>query len=99
MGSGVQTVLVGMATAVRLFRQPQEGIPAEDLIQGCWAGEPFQKTDALLTGFQEAGGVILLCTTCVKNQGIEDSLQECAVLMQLPDLLRMQQETKASLSF
>jgi len=97
--SGVQTVLVGMATAVRLFRQAKAGIPEEELIQGCWAGEPFQKTDALLTGFLQAGGVILLCTTCVKNQEVEGSLQDCATLMQLPDLLRMQQETKATLSF
>lgn len=97
--SGVQTVVVAMAKGVLLFREKQSGIPPEEIIQDCWAGEPFKNTGDLWAAFRKAGGVTLLCTTCVKNQGIEGKTQDGANLMQLPDLLRMKQEATSSMDF
>eukprot|EP00658_Telonema_sp_P-2_P056236 TRINITY_DN4470_c0_g1_i1.p1 TRINITY_DN4470_c0_g1~~TRINITY_DN4470_c0_g1_i1.p1 ORF type:complete len:262 (-),score=64.33 TRINITY_DN4470_c0_g1_i1:154-939(-) len=83
--SGVQTVLVVMGRAVLLFRTPAQGIEERELLQGCWAGEPFKRTDALLDGFRAEGGVVLLCTSCVKNKGIDvdDGLVDGVHLMNL----------------
>ena len=64
-------------------------------------GAPFKPCAAMLKAFLDSGnGVVLGCTTCVKHRGFAFSdLLDCVQPMQMPDLLRMLGEAKASLQF
>lgn len=105
-GEGKTVVLVLMSDGVCTFlREECDKEAASDAslrVESIVAGEPFKPCKALLNKFLGSGnGVVLGCTSCVKNRGFEfgKDLLECVKPMQMPDVLRMQEETKASLQF
>ena len=80
--------------AVTLFRR--EG-PEEDRLASKWAGEPYPKPADNFRGFQEAGGLALLCTTCCKHRQLSPpDLVDGVSLLQMPDVLRMKAECAAT---
>eukprot|EP00961_Rhodomonas_salina_P031723 427706-Rhodomonas_salina.6 len=64
------------------------------------APDPFPAAATIFKKYQDLGGVTLLCTTCAKTRQLEaKDFVEGATLFGMPDYLRMQKETQATLTF
>jgi sulfur relay (sulfurtransferase) complex TusBCD TusD component (DsrE family)/rhodanese-related sulfurtransferase len=62
---------------------------------------PFKPCKAMLRKFIDGNGQVLMCTTCAQRRGLEfgKDLMDCVAPLQMPDLIRMLSEAKASLQF
>jgi len=92
----------GVCTFLRKGNNKEERSETSLRVEETFVGEPFQPCDQLLTKFAATGnGVVLACTSCVKNRKIQfgSDLLDCVYPMQMPDLLRMLGETKKTLQF
>eukprot|EP00927_Polykrikos_kofoidii_P063640 TRINITY_DN5849_c0_g1_i1.p1 TRINITY_DN5849_c0_g1~~TRINITY_DN5849_c0_g1_i1.p1 ORF type:complete len:254 (-),score=47.74 TRINITY_DN5849_c0_g1_i1:84-845(-) len=100
-GQGTQTVFIGMGKGVEVFRNVGvQGCTEADVVTGMKAEDPFPPVLGAWNAFKAAGGVTLLCTTCVKSRKLDAvDVQDGAILFNMPDLLRMQQESPANLQF